>query len=140
MDDGALVGAMRQSDPLAIAEFVERYRPLLLSEARRWKASEAESEDRVMNLLHDMAIQLSVEQRPAPRSLPRYLINALRNRAQNAHRAATRRWRHDQEAAVDVDAAGLDGEPVVLAASSEGSVLASRGAYWDHLPIAPALE
>ncbi|HEU4563317.1 MAG TPA: hypothetical protein VFS05_01665, partial [Gemmatimonadaceae bacterium] len=68
LDDRALVLAVRRDDPRALEEYIERYRPLLLRQARRSGLPEGERDDIVLDLLVRTAAQLARGDAAIPRS------------------------------------------------------------------------
>lgn len=88
LGDAALLDAMRQGDSTALREFLLRFEPLLEHHAHRLGASGAERDDLVGETLEDAALALVAPNAPTPRSIPAYLVAALRNRLLNARRGA----------------------------------------------------
>ena len=80
-----LVAAIHRGDERAIREFFLLYAPLLRDQARRMSIGPDERDGFVTTLLDDVVLHL-MERQIAPRSLSRYLVASLRNRARNWHR------------------------------------------------------
>jgi len=85
-----LVAAIHRGDERAIREFFLLYAPLLRDQARRMSIGPDERDGFVTTLLDDVVLHL-MERQIAPRSLSRYLVASLRNRARNWHRDTHRR-------------------------------------------------
>lgn len=134
-DDGALVQAMRNGEEAAVAEFIERYQPLVLIQAGRLRVPSDEQQHWSADVLYDVSLALMRSTRPAPRSVPAYLITACRRKAMMAERA--RRTRAVHEAGVMDDGGG---DRVLVSACSEESLRQARGPGSDQLPIPRVLE
>lgn len=122
--DAALIEAMRRGDDGALREFLVRFEPLLEHHAHRLGASGEERDDLVGETLEDTALALLAPNGTAPRSVPAYLVRALRNRIFNTRRAARGVLRVRESA--DRGAANADD-----ALCSESSQRASAGPAWE---------
>jgi hypothetical protein len=132
-DDDALVHAMRVGEEAAICEFIERYQHLVLFQARRFRVPSDDRQHWTAELLYDVSLALVRSSRPAPTSLPAYLIAACRRKAMMAERA--RRARMVRESGAVADAGG---ERVVVAACSEESLRQAHGPAGE-VPSLPAV-
>jgi hypothetical protein len=126
---------MRAGEEPAIREFIERYQSLVLVQARRFRISSEERQHWTAELLYDVAMALIRSTRPAPTSLPGYLISACRRKAMMAERA--RRAQMVREA---VFAGTVGGERVVMAACSEESLRQARCLTREETPLPAVLE
>jgi RNA polymerase sigma factor (sigma-70 family) len=135
--DAALLEAMRRGDSAAYQEYLLRFQPILLDQARRARIPAAERDDCVLELLGDVAARLALPEAPTPRSLAAYLVTSFRRRHFNALRDDARRARREEEASALPDEGG---EGVVAGACSEGTRRASRGPAWEQDDPAPALD
>ncbi len=75
--DVALLISIRREDGAALHEFVRRFRPLLLDQARRLGVYPSERENVVTVFLDDILLKLADMQ--APRSLPTFVVKSVRN-------------------------------------------------------------
>jgi DNA-directed RNA polymerase specialized sigma24 family protein len=92
-DDATLVAGIRRGDTGALREFCERFRPVLLDQARRFRVPSAEREEVVMEFLDDMALKLATAKMPY--ALPRFVVKSFRHRLIDQWRAMKRmehRW------------------------------------------------
>ena len=121
--DGSVVAGMRARDPWAYHEFFERLVPVLLEHAHRGGVRREERWMIVVELLDDLAIQLTQLRQDVPRSLEAFAVIALRRRLSTIHRKEARQRRIELGAATLLDAIV---EPVVLTTTSEASLRASR--------------
>jgi DNA-directed RNA polymerase specialized sigma24 family protein len=134
LGDAALVEEMRSGDERAFREFIVRFEDQLDRHARRLGYAGAERRTIVAETLDDAAIALIVPGRPTPRSLPVYLVTALRNRIRNERRSIARA--RVRETRVDRDPERDDDSPL---ACSEGSLRASAGPLWEPPAPSPAV-
>lgn len=137
LSDEELIRALRNDESPAFVEFVLRYQPALLAQARRAGIPRAERRDWVIDLLHDVALKLVSARQPIRRSLQAYLLAACRYRAVNQYRAAERR--HRQEAAAEIGVAEGDGR-LLLDGCSQYSLRVSEGAADEAASLSPALH
>jgi len=133
--DDAVVHAMRAGEEPAMREFIERYQSLVLVQARRFRLPEDERQHWTAEALYDVALSLIRSTRPAPTSLPGYLIAACRRKAMMSERA--RRSRMVRETAV---AGSVGGERVIVATCSEESLRQARGPLREVSPLSVVLE
>lgn len=138
--DRELVERMRREELVALREFFERFRPLLVREARRLGVQPALRDETVLECLDDAAIRLLRHTTALPRSLAAYLVATLRHDVLNAARAAGRYVARNERAAGVTNGEALRDDSVVLETCSEGSVRASAGPEWEVVPLAPAIE
>jgi len=131
-----LVRGMRRNEHAAFAEFMRRFRPLLLYEARRLGVQPALREEFVDDCMADVALRLRKHTSNIPRSLAPYLVRALRLHRLYKRRSELRHvqlgdapeWEHDAS----------DG--AARAALSEATARASAGPDHEDLPVVRALE
>ena len=133
--DAGLVAAMRQGSSAAFREFLRRFQPFLLAQARRSGVHPDDLEDSVADLLGDAATRLARSVTPPPRSLAAYLLTAFRRRLLNLLRSGSRRAHWHGEAASE----DLGDGPAVATACSESALRASRGPGWESPPLPPVL-
>lgn len=95
LTDGALVQALRAGEPIAVAEFVSRFTPLLESYALRTGIPRADWDVCVQEVLEDEAMRLMRPSGAVPRSLASYLVGAVRHRWLKVRRGELRRARRD---------------------------------------------
>lgn len=126
LGDAALVDAMRRGDAAALREFLLRFEPLLEHHAHRLGASGGERDDLVGETLEDAALALIAPNASTPRSLPAYLVRALRNRLLNARRGARGQALARVREPVARDALVAD-----EGLCSESSLRASAGPGWE---------
>src|SRR3982751_3879046 len=81
LSDHALVAALRSRDGDAIEEFIRRYQPLVLIQARRLRVAPEERTHWVIELLYQVAITIARDTTPAPRSIGPYLVAACKRKA-----------------------------------------------------------
>ncbi|MEJ7811486.1 MAG: hypothetical protein WKG32_13825 [Gemmatimonadaceae bacterium] len=138
LSDHDLVLAMREREPDAVREFIKRFRPFLAAEARRLGVPAWAREEAVADCLTDAALELIAgRDTTIPRSLPKYLVSALRHDFLDARRGETRRERRDQCAAEAMEGYG---EHAVASSCSQHTLRASYGPAWEDVPLSPALE
>ena len=116
-----LVAAIHRGDERAIREFFLLYAPLLRDQARRMSIGPDERDGFVTTLLDDVVLHL-MERQIAPRSLSRYLVASLRNRARNWHRDTHRRLVARESAYGE---SNTSGQRIVAECHSEYSIRAS---------------
>jgi len=90
LGDAALVEEMGCGAEAAFREFIIRFEDQLDRHARRLGYAGVERRTIVAETLDDAALALIVPGRPTPRSLPAYLVTALRNRVRNERRSDAR--------------------------------------------------
>lgn len=131
-----LVAGMRRDEPEAYREFFQRFRPLLLAEARRRGVQPALCHEMVDECLDDVAMRLRRYTTPVPRSLVPYLIRALR-----IHRLALRRSERRRESG-ERDGEMPGGEPGarLTGSLSQETVRASAGPDGDRTSGSSAVE
>ena len=129
LGDVALVEAMRRGEADALREFLLRFEPLLEHHAHRLGASGGERDDLVGETLEDAALALVAPNAVVPRSLPAYLVTALRNRLLNARRGARGAGaaRVREPVPRDTDRASAVDEGLC----SESTLRASAGPAWE---------
>jgi len=134
LGDAALVEEMGCGAEAAFREFIIRFEDQLDRHARRLGYAGVERRTIVAETLDDAALALIVPGRPTPRSLPAYLVTALRNRVRNERRSdarsRVREGRADRDPGRDYD---------VPVACSEGSLRASAGPSWEPPAPSPAV-
>jgi DNA-directed RNA polymerase specialized sigma24 family protein len=134
LDDAALIAEMRCGDETAFREFIVRFEDQLDRHARRLGYVGAERRMIVAETLDDTALALIASGQPIPRSLPAYLVTALRNRARNERRMGARA--RVREGRVDRDP---DRDEDLPLACSEGSLRASAGPSWESPAPSPVV-
>jgi RNA polymerase sigma factor (sigma-70 family) len=131
-----LVEGMRANEPAAFAEFMRRFRPLLLHESRRLGVQPALREEFVDDCMADVAMRLRQYTSTIPRSLAPYLVRALR-----LHRLYKRRSELRRETRAGVKERTDDfNADAARAALSESTTRISAGEYADDSPATDALE
>lgn len=118
--DATLLLGIRHEESAALKEFVRRFRPPLLDQARRLGIHRAERETVVTAFMHDMLLKLT--RMPAPRSLQTFVVRAFRNHVADVWRADAAREQRDSG---ECDVIG--GQPVVSATCSAFSLRAVLG-------------
>ena len=134
LGDAGLVEEMRLGDEKAFGEFIVRFDDLLDRHARRLGYVGAERKTLVAETLDDSALALIAPGRRTPRSLPAYLVTALRNRVRNERRSGARA--RVREGRADHDLECYDDLPL---SCSEGSLRASAGGSWEPPAPSPAV-
>ena len=127
LGDVALVEAMRRGEPGALREFLLRFEPLLEYHAHRLGASGGERDDLVGETLEDAALALVAPTAIVPRSLPAYLVTALRNRLLNTRRGARGAARMRESLPRTADRAGAVDDGLC----SESTLRAGAGPAWE---------
>jgi hypothetical protein len=115
---------MRHGDELAWGEFIDRFRPLLESFARRTGIPRWDWDACITEVLDDVALKFVARPTALPANLGAYLVRAVHNRRLRLKRAALVRERY-YAAASDADSSG--GSPGTVALCSEGTMRASAG-------------
>lgn len=92
-DDIALLIRIRREEGDALRDFVRRFQPLLLDQARRLGIDRSERETVVMAFLDDALLKLTHMR--APRSLPTFLVTSFRNATVEAWQADLSRNQRD---------------------------------------------
>ena len=118
--DVELLTGIHRNNVRALYEFVRRFEPLLLDQARRLNVGASERKTVVTGFLDDMLVKLASS--PAPRSLPSFVITSFRNCVADMHRENALRDRHS----VSPDDLVGD-ERVVAACCSEFMLRAATG-------------
>jgi len=127
---------MRQGHDLAIMAFAERFRPLLVRQARRLSSLDPDDQaDVVMVVVERSAATLCRNDLTIPRSLAAYLVGALRNELISLHRIMERRRLAHEHAADDN---GL-GQEVVLSTCSESAIRDACGPLSEPLALPAAI-
>lgn len=134
LGDAALVEAMRRGDEAAFREFIVRFERQLDQYARRLGLTGGERHTVIADTLDDAALALIVPGRVTPRSLPAYLVTALRNRLRNDVRAGSRSRVREQRA---THGATDDHDAPLLC--SEGALRDSAGPDWQPPTASPAV-
>jgi hypothetical protein len=124
LSDDALVEAMRNGDELAWGEFIDRFRPLLESFARRTAIPLWDWDTCITEVLDDVALRFVARRTALPRNVGAYLVRAVHNRRLRLKRAALVRERHYSEA--DCSTLPSAGYGTVLLCS-ESTLRASAG-------------
>ena len=122
--DAELVRGMRAADAHAFAEFIVRFKDVLLEVAASLRIDRPERQHLVLEVLDDVAMDLVAPKAVLPVSLAGYLVRALRHRVLNARREASRRLVHETDAMTDMDS-GLERTAQTLC--SEASIRDARG-------------
>jgi len=120
--DIELLTGIRRNELRALREFVARYEPVLLDQARRLSVSPSDRKMIVTGFLDDILVKLASGKAEAPRSLTAFVITSFRNCVIDLHREATVRERHARS---EEEAIGT--EYVVRATCSEFMLRAARG-------------
>lgn len=136
--DRDLVMRMRSDDERAWGEYFDRFRELLVQEARRCGVQPALRDEVVLDCLADTALVLMRHTTPIPRSLPGYLSVALRNAVLNAQRSRARDREQRLNAVWDLPTDLT--HAVIREAASEYSLRASGADDGDAESISPALK
>jgi RNA polymerase sigma factor (sigma-70 family) len=132
--DAELVAGVRGGRLEALREFYARFEPLLARFAARAGLRSDQWEEQASDALCDVVrALLANDRRTDVRSIHGYIVRAFHNRVLDATRGERRREIRREAAS---EGASGDDEPAVLAACSEDSVRASRGAGWE--PSSPS--
>jgi len=123
-DDIALLIRIRCEEGDALRDFVRRFRPLLLDQARRLGVERSERETVVMSFMDDVLLKLAHMR--APRSLATFVVTSFRNAMVEAWRADAGRTRRDINACELIS-----GERVVSATCSAFALRAALGPEGD---------
>lgn len=134
LGDAALLEAMRRGEEAAFREFIVRFERQLDLHARRLGLVGGERRTIVAETLDDAALTLIIPGRATPRSLPAYLVIALRNRLRNELRNRTRS-RVREEHSGDAAAEDTDGSLLY----SEGTRRDSAGPAWEPAITSPTV-
>lgn len=119
-DEIALLIGIRRGERKALCEFMRRFQPLLLDQARRLGTEPQERDNVITAFLDDIALKLAHMQ--APRSLSTFIIKSFRNHVADAWRADDTRLQRDTG---ECDLIG--GERVVSATCSAFAIRATLG-------------
>ena len=133
-DDIALLIRIRREEGDALRDFMRRFQPLLLDQARRLGIERSERETVVMGFLDDVLLKLTHMQ--APRSLPTFVVTSFRNATVEAWQADVSRNRRDTN-----ECELIGGTRVVSATCSAFALRAvlgpDAGATQTAVPVAP---
>jgi DNA-directed RNA polymerase specialized sigma24 family protein len=119
--DVALLVGVRRNDLRALREFVQRFEPILLDQARRLDVSQDDRRTVVTGFLDDILVKLA--RSAAPRSLASFVVTSFRNCVADAHREASARERQSR-----AQEEMIGSERVIGAGCSEFMLRAARGA------------
>ena len=122
--DAELMRGMRSADAQAFAEFIVRFKDVLLEVAASLRIDRPERQQVVLDVLDDVAMDLVAPKAVLPASLAGYVVRALRHKVLNARREATRRQVHESDAMSELDS-GLERTAHTLC--SEASIRDARG-------------
>lgn len=89
--DIELLVGIRRNEVRALRAFVQRFRPILLDQARRLGVNRSERVTVVISFLDDILVKLA--RSVAPRSLPSFVVTSFRNSVADMHREAETRER-----------------------------------------------
>jgi DNA-directed RNA polymerase specialized sigma24 family protein len=117
--DAQLLVGVRRNEASALRQFIARFEPILLDQARRMGIGRAERRAAVTDFLTDMLVKLA--RSPAPRLLVSFVITSFRNCVADTHREALMRERH----ALAADTVGE--ERVIRSSCSEFMLRAAAG-------------
>jgi hypothetical protein len=132
LSDGALIEAMRASDPRAIDEFIIRHERLLFERARLAGIRRRDCEDHVIEVVEDVAI-LIVGRRIRPtKALGAYVVKCFFNRVADVAEEAKRRRRVVHDNAEDAPGRG---ERAVMSLVSKSSIRDSHGPEGECQPL-----
>lgn len=92
--DIELLVGIRRNELRALRDFVQRFEPILLDQARRLGISQTERRTVVTSFLDDILVKLASSQ--APRSLASFVITSFRNCAADLHREVATRERNSR--------------------------------------------
>ena len=126
----SFLAAIRAGEPTALRQLFLFYSPLLRDQARQLGIARDERDALVTTVLDDVVMFLQ-DAALLPRDIGRYLVGALRNRARNAHRDATRQLAR-QERAYTLPAP--TGQRIVAECHSEYSVRNASAAAEVDIP------
>jgi DNA-directed RNA polymerase specialized sigma24 family protein len=124
--DADLLTGVRRNELRALRQFVQRFEPILLDQARRLDVSRSERRTVVTGFLDDILVRLA--RAPAPRSLASFVITSFRNCVADVHREAAAHERNSLSEEMD------GGERVVRAGCSEFMLRSARGPDADDEP------
>ncbi len=131
---------MQGGNEWALAEFIARFRPLLL-EFSRGRIPTALIPDCVDEVLEDIALRLvRVRATIGPETLPSYLVAAVRKRYRAVRRSVVRRERWYDEAAALESSTSESGEVIVHTVCAESTIVASRNHGEDPPEASSALR
>ena len=117
--DADLLTGVRRNELRALRQFVQRFEPILLDQARRLDVSRDERRTVVTGFLDDILVRLA--RTPAPRSLGSFVITSFRNCVADVHREAAAQGHNSLSDETD------GGERVVRAGCSEFMLRSARG-------------
>ena len=117
--DADLLTGIRRNELRALRQFVQRFEPILMDQARRLDVSRSERRTVVTGFLDDILVWLA--RAPAPRSLASFVITSFRNCVADVHREAAA---HERDSLSDETDGG---ERVVRAGCSEFMLRSARG-------------
>ena len=136
VDDNELLRAMRRADVAAIEEFIRRFEPVVMHQARRFRIARAEQSEWVSETLHHLALTLARPSEKLTGSLTGYVMSACRRNVLNTLRDRRRRSAIEHSGLCDLPGVG---ESAVITLCSEASLRASRGDGGDEEAVSPAL-
>jgi len=121
-----LLAGVRGNELTALRNFVLRFEPVLLDQARRLGVSEDERRTVVTGFLDDMLVRIASERAEPPRSLTAFVIVSFRNCVMDLHREVAVRERNSRSQEEMIGT-----EHVVRATCSEFMLRAARGSDGD---------
>lgn len=120
--DVELLAGVRRNELTALRNFVLRFEPVLLDQARRLGVAQDERRTIATGFLDDMLVRLASEKAKAPWSLTAFVITSFRNCVTDLRREAAVRERHSQSQEEMIGT-----EHVVRATCSEFMLRSARG-------------
>ena len=120
--DVELLAGVRRNELTGLRNFVLRFEPVLMDQARRLGVAQDERRTVVTEFLDDMLVRLASEKTEAPRSLTAFVITSFRNCVTDLRREAAVRARHSQSQEEMIGT-----EHVVRATCSEFMLRSARG-------------
>jgi len=120
--DMELLAGVRRNELTGLRNFVLRFEPVLMDQARRLGVAQDERRTVVTEFLDDMLVRLAGEKTEAPRSLTAFVITSFRNCVTDLRREAAVRARHSQSQEEMIGT-----EHVVRATCSEFMLRSARG-------------
>jgi hypothetical protein len=137
LTDRALLDALRSRDGEAIEEFIRRYQPLVLVQARRLRIPPEDRTHWAIELLYHVANALARDAASIPRSLGPYLVTACKRKAFDEWRNQRTRERWEVQCA---DEAGAPSQRTIAGTCSEDAVRSTYGPDWEPVRLPPVLE
>lgn len=120
--DTELLTGIRRNELNALRDFVLRFEPVLLDQARRLGVGPSDRGTIVTGFLDDILVKLANTKTEAPRSLTAFVITSFRHCMIDLHREAEMRERHARS-----EEEMIGTEYVVRATCSEFMLRAARG-------------